>query len=326
VMAMRAWFCVSYIRVIKPQMDDFVSINETLCGGRQNLVYALDPNYLLYASPSNPLDKNVAEITSSTQALMREMINTPMNLSNTMTLWFMNSPVDNVAKVASWDMLQAAEGLQEYHGAKCDDLLYSMPGTVRFLNEVKHSHGDQCSVDFKCRSLSLECCSEPFFKMVCPETCGCDSPKGTTLLTWAGDGCPPGCMEGQVWNTAVSHLPCKDPPQEEFSTTLWSNWGKDFERKVMEVYTLTSGNASEALVMCGGNCTAFFMQQGCNIIHTWRALSYRYDNITRDPCKGEWSGNHFRSRPMSMVCPETCQCHTGSPPIGVVCPGTCSNR
>jgi len=321
-----------YWHDIQPQMENLYMANDTLCGGVRDFVYGVDPSYILYASSTNPRNFSTKYMRSFPHSdAIRELIK-GSHEGAPMYLQWKGEPVDNVYKVASWDMAESTDGLQDFRGTECSDVLDHEPGLLRMVNLMVPYLGDFAPFPLNfpsrftgCRDVTMFVCTLAPFKVLCPVTCGCAHPTDGILLAAAKDGCPSACSSGSAWRAAVDELDCNDANKTELEGSNWSWWATEFHIKMSIVFEKDTMSMTR---LCNGSCAHLFNEKGCAIVPFWHQLSKEYSGFVRDPCAGVWVDSTFWSRPLSPICPETCGCRNGSGALrdGVICPRACGGR
>ena len=155
-------------------------------------------------------------------------------------------------------------------------------------------------------------------RQVCPQTCGCATPRSPLALSQPNSGCPLRCIQSTPYREALQSLPCEDVAVDDPAFTgfldSWENvsitWPKDW-------YESSLGFIS------------FFRRWGCSYL----AMTSPPAGITSadlfwppnfqsgvNPCVE--NGNFYPVRPLSYFCPRACGCRAGDQH----CPGTCPAR
>lgn len=318
------WMTACTFGAIIPQMDGIMLANTTLCDGHLDWVYSLDSASFMYYSKSNPLGAP-AELLAKAPFVdaINETIWGRAPGEKPMFFQFYGQGVGSVAAVNTWDHVENSDAIQNIFGFECADVLSdAIPGPPRYINKAlpilkewgripEARHVDTCA-DIDVAAM----CQQVVVKLMCPHTCGCDDPDGPLLLTTARDFCPSMCMTGETWRRRADQLDCRDSSAGELA-----KWATEFETKMSEA--LRDYSEIETFLCAGENCGKLF-DLGCGIIDHWRAASVVFDGKVRDPCLGNWLGAALTTRPLSLVCPETCGCHNGTSPEGAECPGQCN--
>lgn len=129
-------------------------------------------------------------------------------------------------------------------------------------------------------------------RLLCPKSCGCEIPDSIVPDHRPSFGCPSSCFVTQKYKNKLDFL------AEKYNCTdfaehmpHWPVWAKYLDEVMMTVWKIES---SYDLIVADG-CTFFS-----------RELSH---GALVQVCEG--TSNVIRLRPLSTLCPQTCQCSTG---------------
>jgi len=306
--------------------------NSTLCSGRTDFVYSLDPFYLVYVTKTNPMALNqetirkFGHIQAINETIYPELVPNQTFGASTMAMpmvfQFDVNGLEEVKKRQAYDIAQASAGVQGLLSLTCNNTLSLMPPVGRFVNESLDALDTTSVAGVRgCADAAPLCEMWPLVRSLCPSTCGCDDPIGKLFATGAPGGCPVACTSAGSYRTALEALPCGERTQAELaSDALWQDWARQFHYEVDQAWKFEDGRPC-------ANCTEYMLANGCGIVTKWIDSIKASFGWGADPCSGAWLNDFIRLKALSVYCPVTCGCSgTGLTKEALLqrhCPGTC---
>ena len=160
-------------------------------------------------------------------------------------------------------------------------------------------------------------------RQICPQTCGCNVPRGSLALSLPEDGCPERCITALPYKTALQALPCEDTTLSDPAFVAFLD-----EWQYVSTHWPADWRASAF------GFISFFRLFGCDYLTMTSApvdwlstLPPNYDGprlfwlpnieLGQNPCVEH--GFAYPIKPLSYFCPVSCGCRAGDKH----CPGTC---
>lgn len=337
VLFLAGWLIFTWLSAVSPMMTRVQEANQTLCSGELGFVYALDPLYLVFSSPVDPLDMQNVNEKGFEQAVLNRM-HPPDRAVDTsglcVSISMVGLGVDAVMQHTTNDLQQAVTYLHEdAFKDTCEDI-YALWSN---FEACRQGWGDTTP---SCQAMSEGgWCTHnySYARAVCSKSCGCGSPNSTLFVASAADGCPQGCSTSRDWVAQLRTMPCIEKKAVELLTDpIWNAWAVQFDDLVR--WKLNDWNLVPAL-LCNlthssnssiawhsGNCTAMFLSLGCQIVDYWRRLLKMFAHVETDPCTGNWFNAFMQSKALMSMCPSACGC-SGEDADALVqkgCPASCA--
>jgi len=154
-------------------------------------------------------------------------------------------------------------------------------------------------------------------RQACPQTCGCQRPRGPLALSLPRDGCSPGCTRSGEFRAALASLPCADVEKTD------PDWLGMIDNMAQSGAN-TENLADSPIAVFAGGLRAF----GCDY------LAYGTDRLRPSvapelPPPYIWginfcveAGSWLLTKPLSLFCPVACGCYSGD----AHCPTSCPMR
>ena len=167
---------------------------------------------------------------------------------------------------------------------------------------------DERCVDATCDSMAAFCheVSEAGVRarQMCSQTCRCDDPRSSLVLSLPQDGCPDGCLRANGYVKRLAEQSCDDVAA---SDPGWLEWVDNLEN-VTNTYPQAWRDLSAILVPA-------VREYGCTILPFFWFVDL-------DICVEQ--GTFFPVKPLSYFCPVTCGCAAGDVHCPTTCPATAS--
>lgn len=325
---------VCYCTAIQEVTAQVRAANSTLCGGRTDFVYTLDPFYLVYVAKTNPMDvtqhrmRSYGHIQAINETIYPELMpgwKDGGGLKSSvapMTFEFALNALAEVKKREAYDFSQASASVQSIAGTTCSDVFSVLPQAQRFVNASADAVGAPPGRGIEsCADMTRFCKRWPLARALCPSTCGCDDPTGELFATGSSSGCPAACTAvAGAYRSSLEALPCVERTQQELaSDPLWQEWARQFHYQVDLAWKYGRGRPCT-------NCTEYMMSSGCGIIAKWSDAVNASIGWSVDPCNGNWMHDLIGLKAVAAYCPVTCGCSgmTHEALLQRHCPGTCA--
>jgi|EP00966_Prymnesium_polylepis_P157305 hypothetical protein len=149
---------------------------------------------------------------------------------------------------------------------------------------------------------------------LCPNTCGCNAPRSSLVLTLPADGCGSLCVQSVEYAFVLSQVPCEDSKTTD----------PDFLAFLSASQHVSAQWPHDKQFHWDHRVVAYLRRFGCPYLAFSEA-----DAALRGVWPPTYFGvnycvehHHFPTKPMSIFCPVSCQCRSGDP----YCPTSCPAR
>jgi hypothetical protein len=231
-----------------PEVDHLIKAREALCYGNKDFVYGRPsmPPYITWA-PSMPYEttrpENFATSLLREVAAEHDFTKLPPVLAErnmytiTGSSWSLKSQLGwTVAECAAkfnagcedildkvvcsegeYAMCQSEHDLKMYRDIASESLSWTTGSSARVQSCADFK--DCCQLDHPCGQTA---------RMLCPRTCGCDSPLSELLITAPESGCPSICSIMPETSMALASKPCVDQPLDVLlNDTGWRQYATE---------------------------------------------------------------------------------------------------
>lgn len=326
-----AWtFCFILFNVMREERT-MQTIADHLCGGQQDFITAItqatrDVVWM-------PTNRSYVPDDMSTRLLFtakatRELIHGE-DVHPTLS-W-----ISHTWRSMEEQRTMSVEGLLKRGGptTACDEFRTFEELPTQWLAPLRQWSGQP---DAKSCADMIHICHDPRYalvRIVCPVSCGCQSPYSPLFRNGEHDGCPRFvCMATDKWKRDLASIPCMDFN----STHLAALQAREDEKRALRNYLFDWEQAmlEDMGQLANDKYRAFrddFLESGCRALRNGHLEPGR---SIRDLCSPDVKSNGF-----ATWCPETCGCRNvtaaemwmtsvgqsmaSGPPLWRVCPSQC---
>lgn len=272
---------------VYPRWQTMREVEKILCDGELDWVYSIHPQFGSRFWAETPPRNDPSGETLSVQIHLDEMV-LALTTRNTSVPVYEATPLAQWSPglhALEWNTAVTIEDMALIQPCKDSDFGdQSSPLIDRLLDWFPGS--ESCKdVEDLCGHLQT-----PMLRLLCPRTCGCDSPRSGLLRHM---GCPISCQRDTAYIAALGSTDCVDPPPEDLvSDPGWMRYWHSWQHIFSDLLDMSG----EVVMSCQAAAPISFMF--C------------------DP-NGRWYAS------IAAFCPVTCGCNSSSVFIGRFCPRSC---
>jgi len=271
---------------VRGTVEDLLTV---LCGGDQNFVYATSPMGVVHAASTprygvRPVSQLLRNISKAREETVRALINCGnADLAK-------EEETKECPRIFNVKWVQAEE-LKEFESRRIADLAQERE-SCEDQSESLHTSGFGAILDRSVHNCegAVDLCDQEVtspIRLLCPKTCGCDSPLSGLAFTNLLHGCPKACRKKS--KHILNEKPCKDMTAQELSQTGWTRWLRN--RLVQpEGIQDTWPDEDLAAVDCGG------------------VMNFIANNSRKRLEKDELESYFCSMRSLAAFCPVLCGC------------------